>query len=399
MVVGLLWLAGFSAYITRTVLVTMHGSIVHAIPMTETQFGLLTSVFLLIYAALNPIGGLLADRFSRTAVIVASVIAWSSLTWLTAYARTFNELLLLRAAMGAAQACYLPASSAIISDYHPGPTRSRAIGLHMMGLVFGSTLGGLGGWVAEEYSWGLAFKLLGLPGIMLGVVLAVWLRDLPRAAATETCPAAPEDPVRFGTAVFTLLASGSVIAMMFCFLLQNAISWVVIGWMPTYLHERFNLAQGAAGLSATAYLYTAQIIGLLVSGAWSDRWSRTNPRARIYVPVIGLCLSTPGFLIAAHSPTLGLTILCLALWGLATGFMGSNVMPILCLITDRRYRATAYGLANGVGAVAGGLSILGAGAMRDLHFDLSRGLVFAGLAAAICAVLFLVIRLKGSEAA
>ena len=224
-------------------------------------------------------------------------------------------------------------------------------------------------------------------------------RDLPRAAVTEKCPAAAEGPVRFGTAVSTLLASGSVIAMMFCFLLQNAVSWVVIGWMPTYLHERFSLAQGAAGLSATAYLYAAQIIGLLVSGAWSDRWSRTNPRARIYVPVIGLCLSTPGFFIAAHSPTLGLTILCLALWGLATGFMGSNVMPILCLITDRRYRATAYGLANGVGAVAGGLSILGAGAMRDLHFDLSRGLVFAGLAAAICAVLFLVIRLKGSEAA
>src|ERR1700689_3539094 len=105
LVLGLLWIAACSLYVTRNLFVTMHGSIEAAIPMTEKQFGLLTSVFLWVYAFLNPLGGLLADRFNRSVVIIASMLAWSSVTWLTAYATTFPQLLVLRAMMGISQAC------------------------------------------------------------------------------------------------------------------------------------------------------------------------------------------------------------------------------------------------------------------------------------------------------
>jgi len=50
----------------------MHGSLVAAIPMTEAQFGLLTSALFWGYAAMNPIGGFLADRFSRSTVIITT---------------------------------------------------------------------------------------------------------------------------------------------------------------------------------------------------------------------------------------------------------------------------------------------------------------------------------------
>ena len=147
LVVALLWLAGCSNYLTRTMLTTMHGSIMQAIPMSETQFGLLTSVFLWVYAFMSPVGGFLADRFSRRRVIICSIFSWSLITWLTAYVTTFRELLVLRALLGMSEACYIPAALALITDYHRGPTRSLATGLHMSGLVFGSTIGGLGGWL------------------------------------------------------------------------------------------------------------------------------------------------------------------------------------------------------------------------------------------------------------
>jgi len=396
LVVGLLWVVGCSNYLTRFMIVTMHGSIEAAIPMSEKQFGLLTSGFLLIYALLNPVGGLLADRFSRSGVIIASMVAWSAVTWLTAYATTFPQLLALRAVMGAAQACYMPAASAIIADYHPGPTRSRAIGLHMTGLVMGSAIGGLGGWLAEERDWTYAFKLLGLPGIIFGGLLVFFLRDAPRENGNKTLPSRSAPEAGFGSVLLALLGSWPVVAIILVFALQNAVSWVVIGWMPTYMQEHFHLGQGAAGFSATGYLYAAQLLGLVASGAWSDRWSRRNERARIYVPVIGLCVAAPSFWLAGNSGSIAATILCLSLWGMAVGFLGSNVMPVLCLVTDPRYRATAYGVANGVGAVAGGLSIYGAGAMRDLKIDLSKGLGFAGMCAVLCAVLFLLIKTKTS---
>src|SRR5512133_1968129 len=125
---------------------TMRGSILEALPMTDAQFGLLTSVFLWVYGLLSPFAGFLADRFNRSRVIVGSLFVWSLITWLTAHATTFNELLATRALMGISEACYIPAALALIADYHRGPTRSLANGIHLTGVMVGSALSGVGGW-------------------------------------------------------------------------------------------------------------------------------------------------------------------------------------------------------------------------------------------------------------
>ncbi len=64
--VGLLWVVACLSYLDRIMITTMRGSLVEAIPMTEAQFGLLTSVFLWVYAALSPLAGFVADRFDRS---------------------------------------------------------------------------------------------------------------------------------------------------------------------------------------------------------------------------------------------------------------------------------------------------------------------------------------------
>src|SRR5436190_12766868 len=82
--VALLWLVALLNYLDRLMITTMRDSIVAAIPMTDAQFGLLTTAFLWVYGALSPIAGYFADLFSRRWVIVASLLMWSAITWLTA---------------------------------------------------------------------------------------------------------------------------------------------------------------------------------------------------------------------------------------------------------------------------------------------------------------------------
>jgi MFS family permease len=148
--VAWLWLAGGSNYLTRTTLTTMRGSIVQDIPMSDAQFGLLTSAFLWLYAIVGPFGGFLADRYSRRLVVIWSVVAWSSVTLVTTQVRTFESFLALRALLGISQAFYIPAAVALIIDYHLGPTRALASGIHLTGMVFGSMIGGLGaGWLSN----------------------------------------------------------------------------------------------------------------------------------------------------------------------------------------------------------------------------------------------------------
>src|SRR3954463_5378124 len=125
-VVGLLWFGLLLNYLARTMITTMHGSLIAAFPISEAQFGLLSTAFLVTYGMLSPLAGFMSDRFGRSRVIIASLTAWSVVTFLTGLATSFSQLIAMRALMGACEASYIPAAVALISDYHRGPTRSRA---------------------------------------------------------------------------------------------------------------------------------------------------------------------------------------------------------------------------------------------------------------------------------
>ncbi len=398
LVVALLWVVGAFNYLDRVMITTMRTSVVEAIPMTDAQFGLLTSVFLWVYAALSPFAGFLADRFSRSRVIVGSLLAWSAITWLTAHATTFGELLATRALMGISEACYIPAALALILDYHRTTTRSLAIGVHMTGIMVGSGLGGLGGWIAERRGWSHAFEIFGLAGIGYAVVLALLLRDAPRGPG-EPVVATAATRVRLGAAIASLFGRGAFILALIYWGLLGLAGWGVVGWMPTYLKENFHLSQGEAGLSATGYLQAAALVGVLVGGVWADRWSRTNPRAPIFVPVVGLSLAAPGILFAAYTDSLPLALAALVLYGLAKAFSDTNMMPILSLVADPRYRATGYGVLNFFSCAVGGLTIYAGGALRDAHVDVSRVFQFSALSLVVCATLLYFVRPRPQPAA
>lgn len=390
--VGLLWIVGCLNYLDRVMIATMRGSIKEAIPMTDAQFGLLTSVFLLVYAALSPFAGFLADRFNRSRVIVGSLFFWSLVTWLTAHAKTYDQLLLTRALMGISEACYLPAAVALIADYHRTNTRSLANGIHLSGVMVGSALGGIGGWLAERHGWTYAFSLFGVVGIAYSVVVLFLLRNPAVDDRSEAISAGAEARVRFGEALGSLFSRPAfVLALLFWGLLGVG-GWAVMGWMPTYLNEQFKLSQGAAGLSATGYVNVASLLGMVIGGAWADRWSRTNPRARILVPIIGLCVAAPGILLASTTTLLPVALGALVCYGLARSFTDANMMPILCQIADPRYRATGYGVLNFFACVVGGVTIYAGGALRDANVDISRVFQFAAGSIAFCAVLMFVIR-------
>ncbi len=392
LVVGLLWFVGLLNYLDRVMITTMRLSIKQVIPMTEAQFGLLTTAFLLVYAALSPFAGYLADRFNRSRVIIGSLFLWSFITWLTAHAKTYEQLLLTRALMGLSEACYIPAALALIADYHRGPTRSFATGLHLSGVLVGSALGGVGGWLAERHGWAYAFDLFGLVGIGYSFVILFLLRGPAATTPPAGAPPAAAARVRFGEAMTSLFRQRAFILALCFWGLLGVGGWAVTGWMPTYLNEHFNLSQGTAGLSATGYVNFSLMVGVLIGGAWADRWSRSNPRARILVPVIGLSVAAPAILLASCTPVLTVALAALVCYGLARAFADANMMPTLCTIADPRYRATGYGVLNFFGCAVGGVTVYAGGLLRDAHVDISRVFQFAALTIAGCAVLLWFIR-------
>ena len=391
LVVALLWVVALLNYSDRLMVTTMRLSLKEAIPMTDAQFGLLTSVFLWIYGGLSPVAGFLADRFSRSRVIVGSLLIWSLATALTAYAQSWEQLLLSRVVMGISEACYIPAALALIADYHRGPTRSLATAIHMTGIFVGSALGGLGGWIAERYGWCEPFRLFGIAGLAYACLLAFTLRDAARNDAPGGSAGTPAAG-GLGAALVSLLSDGRFIVLMVYWTVLGMAGWTLVGWLPTYMNEQFELGQGAAGLTATGYFQMAAFVGVLFGGAWADWWSRSTQRARMLVPAIGLCIAAPAVLLVARTDVLTLAIAGLIVCGFGRSFCDANMMPILCLVANPRYRATGYGMLNAFSCAAGGAMIYVGGALKDLHVSLNIVLQLAAGCLLACAALLLLVK-------
>lgn len=377
--VALLWVAGGSNYLARNMPTTMRGSILQEIHMTEAQFGLLMSALLWVYAFASPFGGFLADRFSRRSMVLGSFFLWSIITTVTAFVGNFEQFLTLRILLGLSQAFYIPAALALIVDYHRGPTRALAAGIHLTGYLFGASIGGFAGWLAEKHGWSYAYTVMGLPNLGFGVLLYFLLREPPRESHESVPSGSPVVNIKFSEALKSLSKTGPFYVMMAAMCVQGAIGWMIVGWMPTIMAEQFKMGQGAAGFSALGYLYAGQLIGLLGGGFWSDRLSLTNPRSRIIIPALAILLTAPAFLLTGWSPLIIFTIVSLVMWGVAMGCLGANMMPIVCLIVDVRYRATAIGMTNLVINLCGGLAIYGVGLLRDAGFGVNLILKFAGV--------------------
>jgi MFS family permease len=390
-VVGLLLPVALLNYLDRQLLASMKFSVMHDIPSigSEANWGLMLGQFKWVYAFLSPIGGYIADRFGRRFTICGSLFVWSAITWWTGHVGTYQELLAARTLMGISEAFYIPAALALITDYHTGPTRSRAVGLHQIAIYFGIMIGGFGGYVADAPSlgWRSAFDVCGIVGMLYALPLVFLLRDPRKPGKVPADPAA--SPVRTAG---ELLTNPSFILLVFYFTLPAMAGWVVRDWMPAILKQQFNIGQGRAGVAATLYWQIAAIFGAVVGGWAADRWMRRNHRGRIYVSAIGVGLIVPAIFGVGNAATLTIAVAFLALFGFGWGFFDSNNMPILSQIVRPHLRATGYGIMNLVSTSGGGLADWGFGSLRDRHVPLNVIFgVFAG-AAVLSIVLVLLMR-------
>jgi MFS family permease len=394
LVVALLVPVALLNYLDRQMLAAMKFSMMQDVTgmSQEADWGKVLALFKWVYAFLSPVGGYLADRYSRRHVIAGSLFVWSLVTWLTGQVVTYDQLLATRALMGISEALYIPAALALIADYHVGPTRSRAVGIHQMGIYAGVIIGGFSGYVAEQpgLGWRWAFEACGLVGLLYAVPLFVLLRNPVRPASSDRAPhTSPLGALR------ELLGNGSFLLLVLYFTLPAMAGWIVRDWMPAILKEQYDIGQGKAGVSATLYWQVAAIVGAVLGGWLADRWMRRSPRGRIYVSAIGVSLIVPAMFGVGYAPQTGLlwvAVAFLILFGLGWSFFDSNNMPILCQIVRPDLRATGYGFMNLVSISCGGLADWGFGILRDRHVPLIGIFSIFASAAVVSIVLVLCIR-------
>ena len=147
------------------------GAIGALAPQLEASFhignldiGLLVAVSSLVGAAATLPLGVLADRVTRTRLLIISIIIWAAAEALSAFSASFMMLLLTRVALGAVTAAAGPAVGSLTGDFFPGGERARIYGYILTGELLGSGAGLLvAGDIGAAISWRAGFLILSIP--------------------------------------------------------------------------------------------------------------------------------------------------------------------------------------------------------------------------------------------
>lgn len=359
------------------------------------QIGLIASALSFTWAIASFLGGAYSDRTgNRKTPLLVAVVAFSFCSFASGLAVSFLTLFATRLLMGLAEGPILPIAQSLVAIESTAAKRGNNMGVMQN---FGSNL--LGSFVAPlvlvavatAYSWRWAFFLSGIPGLIMALLIAKYVRQPEptiepalSAAASSTQNAAP--PAARSMGYWQMLQHRN---MWLCMLMAIfMVAWMVLGWvfLPVFYtkarlfsNSEMSHLMSVLGLSAAFFSF--------VVPALSDRFGR-RPVIVIF-NLIGL--SVPLFALHFHGSQLVLGTLIFFGWS-ASGtfplFMGT--VPSETIPT--RYVATSLGMVVGLGEILGGVGAPAIAGRAADHYGLQAPLIIMAVCAIVGTVLALFLR-------
>ncbi|MFI0481407.1 MFS transporter [Actinomadura sp. 9N215] len=358
----------------------------HDLHLNHGRLGSLVSITAVTWAISSLIFSVVSDRRGgRTKwMIVASLVLFSAAVALIGLAQDYGTMLLLRAVIGFCEGPALPLIQGAVARASSPERRGRNMGVVIAGtLLIGSALApsimiGL----ATALSWRLAFPLVAVPGILVALLVALFMREDRTAGGVDGA-----DVPRVKARDFRLVLANRNV------LLALAGTTVCLGtnigfgaFAPTYLHEE-GLSRSTATLVLTVYGCVIAL-GSIAAPAVSDRVGR---RPALFVAAICSGLVPLFFVLFAHSVPLLLA-------SLVVGLMAGGSLTLITYVVPgesvpRELMATAFALQIAVGETLGGaLGPQLGGALADATHSLRSALLLYAAAPILLAAVALLIR-------
>jgi MFS family permease len=280
----------------RYVVTTVFEPIRLELALTDAGAAFLTGVPLaFFYVAFGIPIAWLADRSNRRNIVAASLVVWSAFTLWCGSAQSYWQLLTGRLGVGFGEAGATPPSTSVVSDYFPPQRRPMALSVFALGAPVGAWIGAdLAGAVAQAYGWRAAFFALGAPGVLLGLLVFLTIREPKRgrldARRGEDRPSLAESLAflwRQKAAFHVIMASG----------VCSLWGWGLVWWTPTFLMRTYGLDVGQAG-AVTGHVHLIGGIVATAGGAWlMGRPFMADPRRVLFTLAVATgCATIPSWL-------------------------------------------------------------------------------------------------------
>jgi MFS family permease len=344
-VLFILWLTYILNFVDRQLVTILLEPIKLEFGASDTAMGFLSGfAFALFYASLGVPVARLADRWSRRNVIAISIGLWSGMTALCGLAGSFWQLALARVGVGIGEAGGTPPSHSLIADYFPADQRATALSIHATATQFGILIGMLGGAiVAAQYGWRMAFIVFGIPGVFIGLLIALTVKEPAREGPPSENNMLADIKHIWALPGFSLIALAGATTALAAYGLGT--------WSPSFLMRTHGLSLVETGLLLGGAGAISGIVGAVTGGILCDKLSKRDKRWQLWLPAGGAFATAPlmlGFLLWPESQqftvagyTVPVAIIFTLLGGVAAAFWIGPTYAAIQTLSPGNMRAQA----------------------------------------------------------
>lgn len=287
-VVAVCMLAYIFSFIDRQILALMIEPIKHDMQLSDTQFSLLHGLaFSLFYAFMGMPIALLADKFSRPKIIAIGIAFWSLATALCGVSKNFLQMFMARIGVGIGEAALSPATYSMLSDMFPREKLGRAVAIYSIGSFIGGGVAFLiGGYVidllknldsvavpllGEMRPWQVTFFLVGLPGILVALLIALTIRDPARKGLKLDAAGKVHAPSMKQAFKFLAVHRKTFFCHYLGFSFYAMTLFCMLSWTPAFYMRKFGLAPSDTGYMLGIVVLLANTSGVFCGG-WLIDW-------------------------------------------------------------------------------------------------------------------------------
>jgi predicted MFS family arabinose efflux permease len=232
--------------------------------LSDFELGLLGgAAFSLVYVLAGFPAARLADRSTRKNIVASAFAA--------------------RTGVGVGEGCSGPSSQSLVADFFARHELAKAMGFLTLGSTVGTAAGLVfGGQLAEIFNWRWAFILMGLPGLLLGLVIYLTVREPPRGRYAPAGTDMTQLPL--GRTIMSLVTNRVFMGLALGWAVQIMIGYALAFWMAAVMLRQFPISTGDVGLYLGLTFFLGGIPGPILGGYLTHWLTLRDERWRAWLP-------------------------------------------------------------------------------------------------------------------
>ena len=286
----------------------MAGMIISEWGLTDTQWGAIATVALIVGAVLYPVWGYLYDKYARNKLLALASFIWGATTWLSAIAPTYHLFVATRASTGIDDSSY-PGLYSLIADYFSPGVRGKIYGLLQIAMPLGYLVGlVLAMTVATSIGWRNMFLFTGGMGILLSIVIFFCIREVPRGESEPELTELSEIGIyRFEWSKVRDIFKKPSLILMYVQGFFGVFPWnTITAFIFLYLAEERGVYEHHILITMVPTILVLSF-GYPLGGILGDFFFKKSPRGRVLVAMSGVLIGAVLLYIAMGVPNNQLT--------------------------------------------------------------------------------------------